>query len=109
MANKPGSKLSCGFVEVAAAGTSQPLAAAGQGITAQQVLVQALKSNEGDIVIGGPEVEFDEGAHGSTERAGVYLAKGSSTILTLDIGDPARIFVDVEKAKDGASWVAVLS
>jgi hypothetical protein len=93
-------------LEVASAGTAQRLPSL-ESDAAKSVIVQALASNEEPIVVGASTVKAKAGAHGSTELQGIELA--AKQTISFDVNDPAQIWVDVRKAKDGVSYVVLVA
>ena len=103
-----GTKIVSGNLLVTTAKTAQRLTTTGQEIAAKSVIVQALSTNVGVAVVGGSDVVAEQGAHeAEIKRKGIALVAGAS--ISIDIADPAQIFVDVTASKEGVTWMALLA
>ncbi len=103
-----GTKIVSGNLLVTTAGTRERLTTTGQEIAAKSVIVQALSTNVGVAVVGGIDVVAEQGAHNAAiKRKGITLVAGAS--VSIDIGDPAQIFVDTTESKEGVTWIALLA
>lgn len=101
-----GSKLIGGNCLVALAKTAQRLTETPGEFAAKTVVVQALSTNEGVVVVGGSEVKAELGAHeAAIKRNGIALEANES--IAIDIGDPAQVWVDAIKNKEGVTWMAL--
>jgi hypothetical protein len=100
-----GSKLGQGTKVVAAAGTPVPLESPDAEGSALSVVIQALYTNEGRIVIGGEKVKAEEGTHASPKQAGIALEKGQ--FASFDVVDAAAIFIDATKSGDGVAYTVL--
>ena len=101
-----GTKLESGSTLVALAKTAQQLTTTVTTVEAKTVLVQALSTNEGAVVVGGSDVVAELGAHeAAIKRKGVALAAGES--IAIDIDDPSAIWVDSIKNKEGVTWLVL--
>lgn len=74
--------------------------------SANTVLVQALSTNEGEIVVGASTVVAAKGSHATPTRRGAALAAGAN--LSLQVNDPSQVWLDVEKAGDGVSYLVLV-
>lgn len=102
-----GSRLSSGRKLVTSAGTAVHLESSGAEGSAVSVVVQALYTNEGRIVIGGEAVKAKEGSHATPEQSGIGLEKGQ--YASLDIQDTANIWIDATKSGDGVAYTVLLA
>jgi hypothetical protein len=100
-----GSGLIEGVTEVAVAGTRVQLTTEEITFTAKTVVIQALSTNEEEVVVGGKGVVAKAGAHGAAEQKGISLA--AKGVISIDIDDPRKVYLDSRKAKDGVSWVVL--
>ena len=69
------------------------------------VVVEALETNEGKIVVGGKDVVGKAGSHAAPERQGIALSAGGS--ISLDVNDIGAVWIDATVAGDGVSWTAL--
>ena len=97
-----GTKLVAYKAKVTTAATRVQLEAGGANGSATNILIQASTTNTGEVVIGGSTVVAKAGSQASPERVGVGLAKGA--YMSIDITDPAAIWMDAETSKDGISY-----
>ncbi len=107
-----GTGLTNGVFEVAETGKPKPLPSiaelsGGAAESCKTVTVQALSSNEGVVVVGGPTVVAAAGAHGAATRSGIALNVGDT--ISLDINDTAEVYLDVTKNKDGVSFTVLFA
>lgn len=100
-----GSKLGQGIKTVASAGTPVALESPDSEGTALSVVIQALYTNEGRIVVGGEKVKAEEGNHASPKQQGIGLEKGQ--YASFDVIDPAAIFIDTTKSGDGVAYTVL--
>lgn len=80
---------------VASAGTPEALNG-GSALSVESLTVKALRTNSGNVFVGGS---------GVTSSNGFILSPGDS--VSLDIDDVAVVFIDVESNGDGVSWLGV--
>lgn len=106
MADTATSVLSPVPVQVAAAGTKQQLPSVGT-IEARSVMVQALSTNTGTIVVGDTNVVAAAGTHATPTRRGVALAANDT--VTFDVIDASALWLDATVSADGVTVVAVLA
>lgn len=100
-----GSGTAEGVTQGKKAGERVPITEEQLTFATKTVVVQALGTNEGEIVVGGKSVVAAPGTHAAPTQVGVALAaKGT---ISVDIDDPRKIYFDVIKEKDGVSWVAL--
>lgn len=109
-----GTGLVDGKETVATAGTRVRMTGltttSGSAITttsARSVVIQALSTNLGVIVIGGSTVVAAAGTHAAPTRRGVALEKNES--VAFDIDDLGSIWLDATESGDGVSWVAMIA
>lgn len=101
-----GSKILSGSCLVALAKTAQRLSETPGEFACKTVIVQALPTNEAAVVVGGSDVVAEIGAHeAAIKRKGIALAANES--IAIDIGDPANVWVDTIKNKEGVTWLAL--
>lgn len=99
-----GSKLGEGSKTVASAGTAVHLPSSSAG-AALSVIVQALYTNEGRIVVGGEGVKAEEGSHASPKQKGIGLEKGQ--YASFDVNDASQIWIDTTKSGDGVAYTVL--
>ncbi len=102
-----GSKLLSGTKVVTTAGTAVHLETSGSERAALSVIIQALYTNEGRIVIGGENVRAKEGTHGTPEQRGIGLEKGQ--YASFDLNDSTQIWLDTNKNGDGVAYTVLLA
>ncbi len=102
-----GSKLLAGKQVVETAGTRVQLKTSGASFTGRSVIIQALSTNEGEIVVGDSTVVAKAGTHASPERIGIALVANAT--LAIDVNDAAQCYIDATKSGDGVSYVALLA
>lgn len=101
-----GSKLVSGLKKVTTAGTAVQLEGLTEG-AALNVTLYALGTNEGEVVVGGSGVVAAAGSHATPTRKGVALvAKG---YYSIDISDPADIWIDATVSKDGVAYTVLVA
>lgn len=100
-----GTGLLVGKQVVATAGTRVRLKSSGSNFAAKTVIIQALGTNEGEIVVGGPEVVAKAGSHATPEQEGIALA--AKALLSIDVIDAAWIWLDTTKSGDGVSYMVL--
>ena len=66
------------------------------------VIIQALETNQGQIVFGGKTVVAAPGTHAAPTRKGVSLAAGATAVL--DVNDINAVWIDATVNGDGVSW-----
>lgn len=89
---------------VAAAGTPEQLEPASVG-EAFSIIIQALSTNEGTIVVGDKNVVAAPGTHGAPTRRGIAIAAGQS--ISIDLADPAAVWLDATVNGDGVTWMEI--
>jgi hypothetical protein len=94
------------LVTVAAAGTPVQLESKSGG-EAHSVIVQALGTNEGTIVVGDKNVKAAPGIHGAPTRRGIALAANES--VAIDIADPGAIWIDSTINGDGVTFMMAIA
>lgn len=99
-----GSKLGEGSKTVAAAGTPVQLPSSSLG-AALSVIVQALYSNEGRVVVGGEKVKAEEGSHAAPKQKGIGLEKGQCA--SFDVNDASQIWLDSTVSGDGVAYTVL--
>jgi hypothetical protein len=88
------------------AGEPVQIPTTGGEAAAKTILIQALGTNEGPIVVGDANVVAKEETHGTQPvLRGVELAP--KALVSIDIIDGAGVFFDVRKEKDGISYVVL--
>lgn len=93
-----------GLTKVTTAGTRVQLAESPTpAFGAVSIIINALNTNTGDIVVGGATVVAGPGTQGTPTQRGVRLAKGDS--ISLDLIDIAAVYIDSVTSGDGVSWV----
>jgi len=96
-------------VKVPVAGTRvslKTLAATVAPSGAKSVMIQALTTNTGRIVIGDEQVVAAAGTHAAPTQRGVSLI--ATETLTLDIDDIALMWIDATANEDGITGLALL-
>lgn len=102
-----GSTLADGIKVVTTAGTRVQLPTLSAGTEAKTVLVQALSTNEGTIVVGANTVVAAAGTHATPTRRGAAIAAGG--VVTLQIIDPGAIWIDATTSGDGVSYLVLVA
>lgn len=102
-----GTLLDSGITKVEEAGKRVQLTTEVEEFAALNVIIQALGTNEGEIVVGGSEVVAAPGTHAAPTQEGISLAAKST--ISIDIIDPTRIWLDATKSKDGVTYVVLLA
>ena len=93
-----------GLQTVAAPGTAVQLEdVEGAAAPVVGVVIQALETNEGKVVVGGKDVVAAPGTHAAPTRKGIALSPGAD--VTMDVNDLGAIWVDATVAGDGVSWM----
>lgn len=104
-----GSGLDSGITQLGEAGTRVKLTTATTAAeieyAAKTVVIQALGTNEGEIVVGGSEVVAAPGTHAEPKQEGIALA--AKGVISIDIDDVSKVWIDGTKAKDAVSWVVL--
>jgi hypothetical protein len=98
-----GSKIGGGVKVVTTAGT--PVHLSGSEGAALSVIIQALYTNEGRIVVGGEKVKAEEGTHASPKQQGIGLEKGQ--YAAFDVNDTSQIWLDTTKSGDGVAYTVL--
>jgi hypothetical protein len=102
-----GSRVVAGHTEVAEAGKPVKLLT---GETLEtvclEILISADPSNVGAFIAVGDKNVLAEKTLGKPK--GIILEK-KQVPLSLTVGDPGALYVDVEKGKDFVTWLAVLA
>ena len=101
-----GSALRDGLKTVTTPGTAVQLPTVEASDSANTVLVQALATNEGEVVVGSKTVVAAKGSHATPTRRGAALAVGAN--IALQINDSAQVWIDAEKAGDGVSYLVLV-
>lgn len=91
-----------GIKVVTTAGTRAALATSA---TIKQIIITALSTNTGTIVVGGSTCVAAPGTQGSPTRRGTPLGIGDT--VTIDITNPSLIYIDATTSGDGVSWTAL--
>lgn len=106
MSAKPATRLISGFTEVATAQTAVQLvtSAASKEILCNAVIISFSRSNTGTQVAIGASKTTVNAKKELAKEEGVILEKGHAP-LRIETSDPTNIWVDVEKSKDGVSWL----
>lgn len=102
-----GVALTTGIFQVTTAGTRQqlPTSGAGSAGTAKTIMLQALGTNEGEIVVGDKNVVAAAGTHAEPKGRGIALA--AKAFISIDINDVAQIWLDTTKSGDGVSYMVL--
>jgi hypothetical protein len=100
-----GTALESGIKKVTSAGTAVRLPTSGG--TLKAVLIYALATNEGTVVVGDSEAKAAEGTHAAPTRRGVALVAGGT--LVLECEDSAQIWIDATTSGDGVSFLSLLA
>jgi hypothetical protein len=100
-----GSSLVSGKKTVTSAGTRERLAN-DPSVSCLSVVIQALATNEGEVVVGGVTVVAAKGTHAAPERIGIALGAGQT--LAMDISSTDAIYLDVTTSGDGVGYLAIL-
>ena len=91
-----------GIKLVTTAGTRASLSSSAE---INQVVITALSTNTGTVVVGGSTCVAAPGTHGSPTRRGTPLNIGDTVII--DITDPSLVYIDATVSGDGVSWTAL--
>jgi predicted secreted protein len=102
-----GTTLGSGIVKVEEAGKRVRIETSAGTFAAKTIIIQALGTNEGEIVVGDKEVVAAPGTHAAPTQRGIALA--AKATISIDIIDTAGIWIDTTKSKDAVSWVALLA
>lgn len=105
MSSKQATYLVSGFTEVATAQTAVQLTTTIQKNPAIATIVSFSRSNTGTQVAIGASKATTNAKKELAKEEGVILEKGHAP-LRIEGVDPTQIWVDVEKSKDGVSWLA---
>ena len=97
-----GTTLEAGQKIVTTAGTRVQLPGV-QSFAAKTVVIQALGTNEGVIVVGDKTVVAAAGSHAAPTQIGIELA--AKAILSIDVIDGSAIWLDATKSGDAVSFV----
>lgn len=100
-----GTKLESGKQLVTTAGTRVRMLSTASEFAAKTVLLQALGTNEGEIVIGGANVVAAPGTHAAPTQIGAGLA--AKAFVSIDIVDAAGIWLDATKSGDGVAYTVL--
>ncbi len=101
-----GTKLTGGTKLVAVAATRERLTTTPLEFAAKTVIVQALSTNEGLVVVGGEDVVAKAAAHeAASTRIGIALAANES--IAIDIDDPQQVWLDTTKNKEGVNYTVL--
>lgn len=100
-----GSKLSSGKKVVTTAGTRVQLPLSSE--TCRSIVLQALGTNEGEIVVGGENVVAKAGSHATPEQVGVALA--AKSYISIDVVDSSQVWIDATKNGDGVAYTLLLA
>jgi hypothetical protein len=100
-----GTKLESGKQVVPTAGTRVRMLTTATEFAAKTVLIQALGTNEGEIVVGGSNVVAAPGTHAAPTQIGTALA--AKALLSVDIDDAAGIWLDTTKSGDGVAFTVL--
>jgi hypothetical protein len=100
-----GTSLDIGKAVVAEAGKRVHLEGTADQFTNLTIIIQALGTNEGEIVVGDSTVVAAPGTHAEPKQEGIALA--AKATLAIDIIDGAQIWIDATKSGDGISWIAL--
>lgn len=90
------SALSGGRKTVPTAGTRVQLSAT--PVSCQGVIVQALRSNAGNVAVGGPDVSSSSGGEN-----GVEIVAGQT--ITLFVKDLSLVYIDADNNGDGVQYL----
>jgi hypothetical protein len=99
-----GTTLEDGLKVVTTAATRVRLTTVSE-FAAKSVIIQALNTNEGIIVVGAVTVVAKAGSHATPEQRGIRLEKNQ--LISFDIVDPTQIWLDTDKSGDGVSYVVL--
>jgi hypothetical protein len=104
-----GVAIDTGTFQVTTAGTREQLSTSGGGNAgcAKTVMIQALGTNEGEIVVGDNFVVAAPGTHAAPKQRGIALA--AKAFISIDINDTTQIWLDTTKSGDGVSYMVLLS
>lgn len=91
----PGSSILNGRETVAVAGTAEPLATTSTPIIS--VTVKALAGNTGMVYVGNEDVDNSNG---------FVLDAGEP--VSIDIDNLSKVYIDVDVAGEGVSWIALV-
>lgn len=100
-----GTKLESGKQLVTTAGTRVRMLSTASEFSAKTVLLQALGTNEGEIVVGGSNVVAAPGTHAAPTQIGAGLA--AKALISIDIVDAAGIWLDATKSGDGVAYTVL--
>jgi hypothetical protein len=107
MSSEIGAGLYTAIETVTTAGTRKALLGTKESMGAKTVTIEALGTNEGVIVVGDKNVVAAPGTHATPTQRGIALAaKGT---VSVEIDDPAEIYLDATKSGDGVSILVLLT
>lgn len=102
--SRPIGSFRTGTKQVATAGTAVQLTDVAESATGPiTVMVQALGTNTGGVVVGDSNVVAAAGTQSSPTQRGILLA--ANDIVSFDVGDISAIWVDALNNNDGVSWM----
>jgi|HubBroStandDraft_2_1064218.scaffolds.fasta_scaffold455599_2 hypothetical protein len=107
MSSEIGEGLFTGIKQVAAAGTRVALEGTKESAAAKTVTIEALGTNEGVVVVGDKSVVAAPGSHATPTQRGIALA--AKAVISIEIDDPAEVFLDATKSGDGVSYLVLLT
>lgn len=107
MSSEIGEALFTAIQTVTTAGTRVQLAGTRESDASKTVTLEALSTNEGTIVVGDKNVVAAAGTHASPTQRGIALA--AKGVITIEIDDPAAIWLDATKSGDGVSYLVLLT
>lgn len=103
-----GASLDSGQLIVEKGGTAVPLPTLPPADgAARSVMIQALFTNEGKIVVGGSAVVAKQGTHAKPEQKGIALNPGDT--IAIDIVDTAKIWIDATINGDGIGYIPLIA
>ena len=105
MSSEIGEGLFTGIKTVTTAGTRVALEGTKESAGAKTVTIEALGTNEGVIVVGDKNVVAAPGSHAAPTQRGIALAV--KAVISIEIDDPAEIFLDATKSGDGVSYLVL--
>lgn len=100
-----GTTLLSGIKTVTTAGTRVQLPTTGTSFAAKTVMIQALGTNEAEIVLGDKEVVAAPGTHATPTQRGIALA--AKSVIAIDIIDGTQVWLDSLKNGDGVSYLVL--
>jgi hypothetical protein len=101
-----GTTLATGVpVVVAEAGKRVQLPTTAKSFAGKTIMVQALGTNEGIIVVGDNAVVAAPGSHASPTQRGIGLSAGA--FISIDLIDGAQIWLDTTKSGDGVTYMVL--